>query len=149
MEELQPLTAVPGGAHQSILRKPTASSTADSHELPDYKQVDTSRPSETVCRPVSRRFVSGTLNRVWTYAWLSEISSLFLATLALAAIFITLATHSGRPMPQWPRWISINSLIAIFTAVLKAALMMPVAEGMVFDPVSRTPLTSSHRYWTA
>ena len=132
MEELQPLAAGPSGARQSIPMKPIALRTADSHGPPHHEQV----------QPLSRRVVSGPLNRIRTYAWRIELSSFFLATLALAAIFITLAIHSDRPMPQWPKLISINSLIAIFTAVLKAALMMPVAEGMVFDAVSRTPLTS-------
>lgn len=143
MEELQPLTAAPGGARQSIPRKAIALRTTDSHEPPDYEQVDTSHPSfEAVRQPLSRRVVPGPLNRIWSYAWVIEISSFFLAVLALAAIFITLAIHSDRPMPQWPKLISINSLIAIFTAVLKAALMMPVAEGIVYHSVSRTPLTS-------
>ena len=141
MEELQPLTAAPGGARQSIPRKPIALRTADSRGPSDYEQVDTSHPSEAFRQPLSRRVVHGPLKRIWSYAWLIEISSFFLATLALAAIFITLAVHSGRPMPQWPKVISINSLIAIFTAVLKAALMMPVAEGIVFGLVSHTLLT--------
>jgi hypothetical protein len=142
MEDLRPLTAAPGGARQSIPRKPIALRTADSQGPPDYEQVDTSHPSEAVRQPLLRRVAPGLLNRIWTYAWVIEISSFFLATLALAAIFITLAIHSDRPMPQWPKLISINSLIAIFTAVLKAALMMPVAQSIVFDSVSRTPLTS-------
>jgi hypothetical protein len=148
MEELQPLTAAPGGARQSIPRKPIALRITDSHGPPGYEQVDIGHPSEAVRQPLSRRAVPGPLNRIWSYAWAIEISSFFLATLALAAIFITLAIHSDRPMPQWPKLISINSLIAIFTAVLKAALMMPVAEGIVYNSVSRTPLTLD-RYWTA
>ena len=141
MEELQPLTVAPSGARRSIPRKPIALRTTDSHGPPGYEQVDTGHPSEAVHQPLSRRVVPRPLNRIWSYAWAIEISSFFLATLALAAIFITLAIHSDRPMSQWPKLISINSLIAIFTAVLKAALMMPVAEGIVYHSVSRTQLT--------
>jgi hypothetical protein len=61
--------------------------------------------------------------------WLPEITSLALACVAFAAIVVTLAIHQGRPLPQWPHLISINSLIAIFNAIFKAALAMPVAEG--------------------
>lgn len=61
--------------------------------------------------------------------WLLEVTSLLVAWVALTAIIVTLAVHQGRPLPQWPQLISINSLIAIFTAILKASLIMPVAEG--------------------
>ncbi|KAF6829451.1 hypothetical protein CMUS01_08161 [Colletotrichum musicola] len=64
----------------------------------------------------------------------------------------------GRPLPAWPSLISINSLIAIFTALFKASLIFPVAEGLgqlkwnwfnrpqklndlvLFDNASRGPL---------
>jgi hypothetical protein len=69
------------------------------------------------------------LQLLLSYAWFAEITSLLLASIALAAIVITLAIHQGRPIPQWSQLISINSLIAIFTAVLKTATIMPVAEG--------------------
>lgn len=61
--------------------------------------------------------------------WVWELLSLLLAAIAFAAIVITLAIYQGRPLPQWPHQISINTLIAIFTAVLKAALLVPVGEG--------------------
>ena len=62
-------------------------------------------------------------------SWLPEVVSLLLACVAFTAIVVTLAIHQGRPLPQWPGLISINALIAIFTAIFKAALVMPVAEG--------------------
>ena len=98
MEELQPLTAAPGGARQSIPRKPIALRTTDSHGPPGYEQVNTGHPSKAARQPLSRRVVPGPLNRIWSYAWAIEILSFFLATLALAAIFITLAIHSDRPI---------------------------------------------------
>ena len=58
-----------------------------------------------------------------------EFASLLLAYVVFTAIFVTLAIHQGQPLPQWPGLISINALIAIFTAIFKAALVMPVAEG--------------------
>jgi hypothetical protein len=61
--------------------------------------------------------------------WLSEIISLVLACIAFTTIVITLAIHQGRTLQEWPLLISINTLVAIFTAIFKAALVMPVAEG--------------------
>lgn len=62
--------------------------------------------------------------------WLWEILSIAVAALALVAIMITLILHRDRPLPKWPSAITINALIAVFTAVLKACLMMPIAEGI-------------------
>jgi hypothetical protein len=33
-------------------------------------------------------------------------------------------------MPQWPSGISLNTVVAVFSAIMKAALIMPVAEGI-------------------
>jgi hypothetical protein len=62
--------------------------------------------------------------------WLWEASSIAAAAFALAAIVITLVIHRDRPLPQWPSEITINALIAVFTAIFKACLMMPIAECM-------------------
>jgi len=61
--------------------------------------------------------------------WVWEILSCVLATICLVVIVAILAVHQDRPLPQWPNYISINSLIAIMTAIMKASLMLPVAEG--------------------
>ncbi|KIX98246.1 uncharacterized protein Z520_06326 [Fonsecaea multimorphosa CBS 102226] len=63
-------------------------------------------------------------------AWGVETVGLLIAILAFIAIIITLAVHQGRPLPGWPHLISINALIAVFTAILKAALVLPVASGI-------------------
>ncbi|KAK1990633.1 hypothetical protein LX36DRAFT_531475, partial [Colletotrichum falcatum] len=60
--------------------------------------------------------------------WALEFLSIFLAFSSLAAILAILSIHQGQPLPQWPRFVSINSLVAVFSAILKAALVMPVAE---------------------
>ncbi|KAL8660013.1 MAG: hypothetical protein Q9202_006839 [Teloschistes flavicans] len=81
---------------------------------------------------------SGWLRTVVSHPWLLEIVSSFIAALALLAIIVTLAIHQGRPLPQWPHLISINALIAVFTTIFKASLLMPVAEASVaIDPFSQ------------
>lgn len=62
--------------------------------------------------------------------WWTEICSSLLALGCILAIVVVLVVHQGRPLPGWPSLISINSLIAVFTAVFKAALIFPVAEGL-------------------
>ncbi|KAF2138636.1 uncharacterized protein K452DRAFT_256275 [Aplosporella prunicola CBS 121167] len=66
----------------------------------------------------------------WNKFWIVETISCTIAASALAAIIAVSATYNDHPLPQWPRPISINSLIAIFTAIFKAALVMPVSEGI-------------------
>lgn len=61
--------------------------------------------------------------------WYLEIMSSLLALSCLLVIVIILSIYQGQPLPKWPKYLSINSLMAIFTAVFKASLIMPVAEG--------------------
>lgn len=60
--------------------------------------------------------------------WLWEVFSIIIATLAFSAIVTVLVLCRDRPVPKWPLAITINALIAIFTAIFKASLMMPIAE---------------------
>lgn len=62
--------------------------------------------------------------------WLWESLSIAVATLALTAIVTTLILRGDRPLPDWPSAITINALIAIFTAIFKACLLMLIAEGL-------------------
>ncbi|KAL8775456.1 MAG: hypothetical protein Q9194_003752 [Teloschistes cf. exilis] len=75
------------------------------------------------------------LRKAVNHPWLLEILSSFIAALALLATIVTLADHERKPLPQWPHLISINALIAIFTTIFKASLLMPVAEGVNFSYV--------------
>jgi hypothetical protein len=60
--------------------------------------------------------------------WLWEILSITAAALALAGIVLIPVLHRCHPFPKWSAAITINALIAIFTAIFMACMMMPVAE---------------------
>ncbi|KAK1715508.1 uncharacterized protein BDZ83DRAFT_588081 [Colletotrichum acutatum] len=66
---------------------------------------------------------------IWSVWWVEMFSSV-LALECISAIVIILSVYRGQPLPNWPKLISINSFIAVFTAVFKAALILPVAEGL-------------------
>ncbi|KAH0424822.1 hypothetical protein CcaCcLH18_11320 [Colletotrichum camelliae] len=66
---------------------------------------------------------------IWHVWWLEILSSL-LAFACLGAIIVILLLHQGKTLPDWPKFISVNSLVSIFTAVFKGSLIMPVAEGI-------------------
>ena len=61
--------------------------------------------------------------------WLWESISWLVALAALMAILITLRMHKGRPLPNWPYSITVNSLISLLATILKTAMMIPIAEG--------------------
>ncbi|KAL6407889.1 hypothetical protein AUP68_08917 [Ilyonectria robusta] len=62
--------------------------------------------------------------------WFLEIMSILFALGCLIAIVIVLTVHQNNPLPSRPELLSINSLISVFTTFFKAALIMPVAEGL-------------------
>lgn len=84
---------------------------------------------ETSLKHSSLTAIRSSSDRFW--AW--EVLSCCMSAASLAAIVVTLFIHDDRPLPQWPHYITINSLIAIFAAILKASIMMPVAEGNSWD----------------
>ena len=66
----------------------------------------------------------------WHESWFAEVLSCCGAVVCLGAIVITLSMHQGKTLPQWPLDISINALLAVFTAILKATLALPLTEGI-------------------
>lgn len=83
--------------------------------------------------------------KIWLFTdWAMEILSCAIASLCLAAIFGILYTHQGLPLPQWPLHITINALIAVFTAIFKMALIVPVADGEY--PQAQDQLDDPHSY---
>jgi hypothetical protein len=55
--------------------------------------------------------------------------SCVLSVLALASLVAVLRHFNGSVVMEMPLKISINTLVAIFAAIIKSALLLPVAEG--------------------
>jgi len=62
--------------------------------------------------------------------WVFEVICCLFALCNLFVIVTILAVHQEKSLPHWPYVISINSLVSIFTALMKAALMLVVSAGM-------------------
>ena len=62
--------------------------------------------------------------------WVFEVICCLFALCNLLAIITILAVHQKKSVPHWPYAISINSLISIFTAFMKAAMTLTVSAGM-------------------
>ncbi|KAH6839314.1 hypothetical protein B0T12DRAFT_428395 [Alternaria alternata] len=71
------------------------------------------------------RAVQG-LNRNWTAETLSYIVSI----LALAGLVTTLLAHQNKPLPQWPQLVTINSIISLFSLLMRAGVGVVLAEGL-------------------
>ncbi len=49
---------------------------------------------------------------------------------ALFGLFGTLYSYTDRPSPEWPSWLSLNTIIAIYIVLLKAGILLVCAEGL-------------------
>ncbi|KAL0265060.1 hypothetical protein SLS55_001018 [Diplodia seriata] len=98
----------------------------------DSTQTQAKAPANDVVeKDADRRSQTGSLSPAGRFGrWLTEILAYIISLIALAAIVITLATHDGRPLPDWPFRVSINALISVFAVILKATMMIPVAEAV-------------------
>lgn len=61
--------------------------------------------------------------------WAWEIANCCLSSLCLIILAILLVAYKDQPVSKWSLYISINSLIAVFSAIMKSSLMMGVSEG--------------------
>ncbi|KAI0148250.1 hypothetical protein F4776DRAFT_673498 [Hypoxylon sp. NC0597] len=98
--------------------------------------------------------------------WKWEIGACLLILIAISAILATLYPHEGRPQPNWPYLISVNSLLSVYGAVFKAALAYIVGSSISqlqwrwyarerslfdlvrYDSAGRGPLGSLQWLWT-
>ncbi|KAI1099350.1 hypothetical protein F4804DRAFT_345568 [Jackrogersella minutella] len=60
--------------------------------------------------------------------WPWEIGSLFLAFGLIAATYSVLAHFDGQKVPEWPFSINLNTLIALLATIMRAAMLVGVAE---------------------
>ena len=62
--------------------------------------------------------------------WWMEMSACLLFNTALVAIIATLYPHQGKPLPDWPYRLSVNTLVSIYGVVLKGTILLVTAEGL-------------------
>jgi len=71
------------------------------------------------------------LHAYWTNGWIPETVSCGLSFIALVCLIATLRYFEGHSLTDMPLKININTLVAVFAAVIKSSLLLPVAEGTV------------------
>ncbi|KAK0652754.1 hypothetical protein B0T16DRAFT_406744 [Cercophora newfieldiana] len=69
---------------------------------------------------------SGVLRRFWVL----EVLWCFVGLGSAAAIIAVLAQYDGQKAPEWPLGVSLNTFLAFLASLAKAALLIPVTEGL-------------------
>ncbi|KAF2475904.1 uncharacterized protein BDR25DRAFT_253533 [Lindgomyces ingoldianus] len=64
---------------------------------------------------------------IWEW-WLLEISCLTLSVAALVGIVILLDKYDNKPLKDWPWSISPNSVLAVFSTIIKTLALLPIAD---------------------
>ncbi|OAL54792.1 hypothetical protein IQ07DRAFT_628521 [Pyrenochaeta sp. DS3sAY3a] len=67
---------------------------------------------------------------LWNNEWLPEILSCAFSFVALLCLFVTLLHFDDNALVEIPFLISINAWVAIFAALIKSSLLLPIAEGI-------------------
>ena len=62
--------------------------------------------------------------------WVLELLSWLLAALAIVMIALTLGMRDGKPTPDWPSGITVNSLISVLSQIGQWGLMGSVAKAL-------------------
>ncbi|KAH7364379.1 hypothetical protein BKA65DRAFT_491161 [Rhexocercosporidium sp. MPI-PUGE-AT-0058] len=135
LEEDVPLTQVSSQGHRKSLPSPLinevfgsrlpqthsrnwSSSTGVTISGDDYEDTDRLVSEKTAkTKPFSNE------------TWFLEIFCLVVGVLTFAANIAVLAVFHNKPLPQWPFGITLNTLIALISAVTNACLAVPLASG--------------------
>lgn len=68
------------------------------------------------------------LHRFWVDSWAAEMTSCAIALSSLVCLIAILSAYQDRVLGDLPMKLSINTLVSILASILKASLIMPVAE---------------------
>jgi hypothetical protein len=68
--------------------------------------------------------------RIRQSRWTAETCSCIFALLSLAGLIATLHAHQDRPLPQWPQLVNINSIVSLFSMLIRAGVGVVLAEGI-------------------
>ena len=62
--------------------------------------------------------------------WWLETGACFISLGAIVAVVATLYPHQGKPLPQWPYNLSVNTILSIYMTILKGTVLTVTAEGI-------------------
>ena len=87
---------------------------------------------------------------LWSTRWTAEACSYVISLLAFGGLFTTLMAHQARPLPQWPQLVTINSIVSLFSLLIRASVGLILAEGKLSSlmvlHISNLDADNRHRY---
>ncbi|KAI1084583.1 hypothetical protein F5B20DRAFT_567996 [Whalleya microplaca] len=129
---------IPQESWNSVERRSTTTLHNSSHQQQDGIQLLNFQPNQNRDREVNtsynaREFLVQSQSQVTrkfnlAKVWWREVTACLLAVAMLAALVGTISPYQGNPLPQWPYHISINTLVAIYSEAMKAAMILVVGE---------------------
>ncbi|KAJ8116651.1 hypothetical protein OPT61_g1971 [Boeremia exigua] len=127
MEQSQPLVpAPPTSGHDGTKTPMSATQDLSSNTMTDR----TSYGSQSGSPQISQRPQVQRSSGVWGKSWTAETGSYIISILALAGLTATLLVHQDKPLPQWPQLVTINSIISLFSLLMRACVGVVLAEGI-------------------
>ncbi|EXF80285.1 hypothetical protein CFIO01_08522 [Colletotrichum fioriniae PJ7] len=109
-----------------IRRNPTSVTTCTSaQQTPGGPEESQQLMTASAERLDETKRASETLKPTWK-VWALEISCIAISTLLLAVIIVVLLKYDSQVQPNWPLNATLNSFLALFTTLAKAAFMVPV-----------------------
>jgi hypothetical protein len=127
--------SLPDNEVQAITRQDT-SRTSPSQQGAQLKKISPKTPARITIR---WNHFSQSTARMWVAGWRIETCSYIVAILALAGLVATLSAHHGRPLPQWPQLVTINSIVSLFSLLVRACVGVVLAEGRSPSSCHRDP----------
>ena len=115
------------GRVHADMRSDSESGTAQDHQSMLKKSRDNEKlaPATKDSRITRMTSVWSRLETDW---WIKEIGAMLISILSLLCIVTILRMHEGRPLPDWPFSITINSLVSIFSTIMGMTILVSLEE---------------------
>jgi hypothetical protein len=69
------------------------------------------------------------VKRMWGKSWTVETLSWIVSIMALVGLIATLLAHQSKPLPQWPQLVTINSIMSLFSLIMRTCVGVVLTEG--------------------
>ncbi|KAJ5133316.1 hypothetical protein N7476_003455 [Penicillium atrosanguineum] len=105
----------------------------DDYRLSYVRLDDAPEAERTRQRPLSTAeqvFLQSQTQGFWGASWTLEILGCLTSIGFLVAIIVILFNFDGRPMPDWPHGITLNTLVSVFSTVMKATMAFVLTESL-------------------
>jgi hypothetical protein len=70
-----------------------------------------------------------TMWKLWSRGWTAEVCAFIFSALSLGGLVTTLLAHQDKPQPNWPQLITINSVVSLFSLLMRTGVSVILAEG--------------------